>query len=131
MMTDPLSDLLTRIRNALMMRHEQVTIPHSKLKESVGKILSAEGYISGLEVVGKGTQKALVLQLKYLPDGAGAITNLSRVSRLSRRVYLSYKDLKPFRGGLGTQILSTSKGILTDGEARKQKVGGEILLELW
>lgn len=130
MMTDTLSDMLTRIRNALRMKHEQVTVPHSRLKEAVARILSKGGYLGSLEVLGEGTRKTLVLQLKYLPDGTSAITRVNRVSKPSRRVYLGYPDLKGYRGGVGIQILSTSKGILSDGEARGKKVGGEILLEV-
>lgn len=129
MMTDSLADMLTRIRNALMMKHEQVTLPYSQLKEAVAKILAGVGYLRSCEVVGSGVQKALVLQLKYLSNGVAAITRLSRVSKPSRRVYLGYQDLKG--KGMGIQILSTAQGILSDGEARQKKVGGEILLEVY
>lgn len=131
MMTDPISDMLTRIRNALMMKQEQAVIPYSKLKEQVARLLAEAGYIQSVEVAGEGTQKALICQLKYLPEGTSAITGIARISKPSRRVYRGYEDLKGFRGGLGLQILSTSKGVLTDVQAREQKIGGEVLLEIY
>lgn len=131
MMTDPIADMLTRIRNALLMKHEQVTVPYSKLKEAVLKIVSEAGFIKGYEVLGEAIQKHLVVQLKYAGDGKGVIANLKRVSKPSRRIFSAYEDLKPYRRGFGVQILSTSKGVLSDEEARRQKVGGEILMEIW
>lgn len=130
-MTDPIADLLTRIKNALRMHHEQVAIPHSKLKEAVLRILKQEGFIHGHDSVGEGIQKSLVVQLKYLSNGAPAITTLKRLSHLSRRVFAGYKELKPLRSGFGLRILSTPKGVLSDTEARDKKLGGEILIEVW
>lgn len=131
MMTDPIADMLTRIRNALMMKHEQVTIPYSKLKEAVLKILAESGFLKGYEVLGESIRKQLAVQLKYDGEGKGVIADLQRVSKPSRRIFSAYEDLKPYRRGFGVQILSTSKGVLSDEEARRQKVGGEILMEIW
>ena len=131
MMTDTIADMLTRVRNALMMKQEQTSVPHSKLKEAIAKILEKEGFINGFEVLGEKIKKSLVIQLKYLPDGSSVISNLQRVSRLSRRVFLGHEDLKSFRSGLGVRILTTSKGIMSDQEAKEKKMGGEILLEVW
>lgn len=131
MMTDPLSDMLTRIRNALMMKHSQVTIPYSKLKEAVLKVVEDCGFVKGYEVLSEGIRKQLVVQLKYSESGQGTIAALRKVSKPSRKIFSGYEDLKPYRRGLGVQILSTSKGILSDEEARKQKVGGEVLMEIW
>ncbi|OGQ47973.1 MAG: 30S ribosomal protein S8 [Deltaproteobacteria bacterium RIFCSPLOWO2_02_FULL_46_8] len=131
MMTDPLADMLTRIRNAIMMRHEQVTMPHSRFKESVLKVLKKEGFVVDFETVGSGTKKALVVALKYATDGTAAITNIRKVSKPGRRFFGGYQELKPFRGGLGVRILTTSKGVVSEAEARNQKLGGEILVEVW
>ena len=131
MMTDPLADMLTRIRNALMMKHEQVTVPYSKLKEAVLKIVAETGFIKGVEVIGESIKKQLVVQLKYSAEGRGSIAFLGRVSKPSRRIFFGYEDLKPYRQGLGVQILSTSKGVFSDTDARKHKVGGEVLMEIW
>lgn len=131
MMTDTTSDLLTRMRNALLMKHQQVTIPYSRFKESILKILQEEGYIDHFEVLGKEVRKMLVVDLKYDGEGNPTMTNLCRVSKPSRRIYQAYSDLKKVRHGLGLRILTTSKGVMSDHQARKQKVGGEILIEVW
>lgn len=131
MLNDPLADMLTRLRNALRMRHPQVIIPHSKWKALLAEILYQEGYLAGVTVAGEKTKRSLVVQLQYLPDGRPAISKLTRVSRLSRRVYAGVKALKPIRSGLGLRILSTSQGVMTDVQARAKKVGGEVLVEVW
>lgn len=131
MMTDPIADMLTRIRNALLMKHEQVTVPYSRMKEAVLKIIAETGFIKGYEVLGESIRKQLVVQLKYAGDGKGVIANLKRVSKPSRRIFSTYEDLKPYRRGFGVQILSTSRGVLSDEDARRQKVGGEIIMEIW
>ena len=130
-MTDNIADMLTRIRNALMMHHEQVTVPYSKQKEAVAKILQKEGFLRGVEVLGEKTKKSLVVALKYLPDGTPTISDLKRVSKQSRRVYCGYEDLTELRSGMGVRILTTSKGLMSDQEAKEKKMGGEILLEVW
>lgn len=131
MMTDTIADMLTRIRNGLLMHQEQVTVPYSKLKAGIASLLHREGFIRGVQVVGEGLKKSLVLEMKYLPDGSAIITSLKRVSKISRRVYCSHEKLKPSRSGMGVLILTTSKGILSDREAKSQKIGGEVLLEVW
>lgn len=131
MMTDPIADLLTRVRNALMMRHKDVVAPYSKLKEKIVKILKDEGFIKDFETIGQKTKRVLMIHLKYSAEGDPAIIGLKRVSIPSRRVYKGYEDLKGFRNGLGVTILTTSKGILSDKLAHKQKLGGEVLVEIW
>lgn len=131
MMTDPIADMLTRIRNAIQMRHAQVTIPHSRLKESILRILKQEGFVADFEVVGEKKAKSLVVVLRYTEEGEPAITTLRRLSKPGRRIYSACDDMKPFRGGLGLRVVTTSRGVLSDQEARKKKLGGEILLEVW
>lgn len=131
MLTDPIGDMLTRIRNAVLVRHEQVTVPHSALKESVLKVFQQEGLINGYEVLGEKYKKAMVVQLKYADEGKPVISTLRKVSKPGRRVFLEVENLKPFRSGLGIRVVSTSKGVMSDNEARKQKVGGEVLVEAW
>ena len=131
MLTDPLADLLTRIRNANLMRHEQVTIPYSKLKEAVVKILVQEAFVRSYEVVGEKTKKSLAVSLKYSASGEPTITMLRKMSRPGRRLFSGCEEMKPYRDGMGLKIISTSKGVLSDNEARKLKVGGEILVEVW
>jgi small subunit ribosomal protein S8 len=128
MLTDPISDMLIRIKNGQMRRKEFVEIyPKSKMKIEILKILKKEGFIEDYEE----KEKSIIVKLRYFPDGTPLITDLKRISKPSRRVYVSYKELKPVMNGIGIAILSTSKGILTDKEARKLKVGGELLLEVW
>jgi len=137
MMTDPIADLLTRIRNALRNKSKRVRIPHSKLKARVAEVLKREGYITEFRVVesapadGLGPQGWLELDLKYGPDGEQVISTIERVSRPGRRVYASYKILKPVVNGLGIEILSTSQGVFSNREARAQKLGGEILARVY
>jgi small subunit ribosomal protein S8 len=124
---DPIADFLTRIRNAHMAKHERVEIPHSRMKAEIARIFKEEGYISDFSEKGSGAEKRLVVQLKYGPDGQRAIAGLRRMSRPGRRVYRKQKDIPRVLDGLGVAILSTSQGILTDHEARRMGVGGEIL----
>jgi small subunit ribosomal protein S8 len=124
---DPIADFLTRIRNAHMAKHETVEIPHSRMKAEIARIFKEEGYISDISEKGSGAEKRLVVQLKYGPDGQRAIAGLRRMSRPGRRVYRKQKDIPRVLDGLGVAILSTSQGILTDHEARRMGVGGEIL----
>lgn len=130
-MTDPVSDFLTRLRNASKAGLTQCVSPHSKLKESLAAILKSEGYVSGVSTsADERGHKTLVVQLKYV-DNAPAITNLTRVSTPGRRLYFTYTEIPRVLNGLGISILSTSKGLLKDQDARRQKVGGELLCNVW
>ena len=131
MMTDPIADMLTRIRNANQALHETVVMPSSKLKEEVAKVLAAEGYIEGYEVKPSGIKRELELRLKYLPDRSRVIKGLRRVSKPGGRVYKGAGDLPRVQGGLGVVVISTSQGLLTDSEARRRRLGGELLCEVW
>ena len=124
---DPIADFLTRIRNAQMAKHDTTEIPHSKMKADIARILKEEGYISDFSERGSGGEKALIVELKYGPDGQRAIAGLRRMSRPGRRVYRKQKDIPRVLDGLGVAILSTSQGILTDHQARSRGVGGEVL----
>ncbi len=130
-MTDPVSDFLTRLRNASKAGLAECVSPHSQLKESLAAILKAEGFVSA---VSTGTDdkghKTVIVKLKYV-DNAPAITNLTRVSTPGRRLYYSYSEIPRVLNGLGISILSTSKGLLKDQDARRQKVGGELLCNVW
>ena len=135
--TDPIADLLTRIRNALTARHETVNVPVSKMKKAIADILLEEGYVSAVEVVSvkdDSTGKAhdeLKITLKYGPDKQNVITNLKRVSKPGLRVYAGCGDLPKVLDGLGIAIISTSKGVMTDKQARAGKMGGEVLAYVW
>jgi small subunit ribosomal protein S8 len=124
---DPVADLLTRIRNAHMAKHETVEIPYSRLKREIARILKEEGYINDYSEKGSGAEVRLVIELKYGPDGQRAITGLRRMSRPGRRVYRKQTNIPRVLDGLGVAILSTSRGILTDHAARRVGVGGEVL----
>ena len=131
MLTDPVADMLTRIRNANQALHERVTMPTSKLKEEIARILAAEGYIDGYEVVGTGARRTLSVTLRYAANRKRVIEGLRRVSSPGRRVYLGAGELPRVLGGLGVAVVSTSQGLLPDREARQRKLGGEILCEVW
>ncbi len=124
---DPIADFLTRIRNAGMAKHETVEMPHSKMKAEMARILKEQGYIADYSERGTGAQKKLVVELKYGPEGERAITGLRRMSRPGRRVYRKQASIPRVLDGLGVAILSTSRGILTDHEARHAGIGGEVL----
>jgi small subunit ribosomal protein S8 len=130
-MTDPISDFLTRVRNASKARLDACVIPHSNLKESVAAILKAEGYVADY-TTGVDTQghKTLVVNMKYV-DGAPAITGLKRVSTPGRRLYYRYSDIPRVLNGLGIGILSTSKGLMKDADCRRNKAGGELICNVW
>jgi len=132
-MTDPIADLLTRVRNAARARHQKVAVPWSRLKESIVKILIEEGYLKELKKVkaAQGGGEDLVIQLKFDRENRPIITGLKRVSSPGRRVYVGAKGLTPVRKGLGIHVLSTPKGILVDREAQKAKVGGELICSVW
>ena len=129
--TDPIADMLTRIRNANSSKHESVTVPCSKLRIEIAKILDKEGYIAGYEVIEDEIQGIIKINLKYGPGKQKVITGLKRVSKPGLRVYASKENLPKVLKGLGIAIISTSKGIMTDKEARKQNVGGEVLAFVW
>lgn len=132
MITDPIADMLTRIRNANSISRSQVDVPHSRLKESIIKKLKQEGFIKNYEIVEGSPRCTLRIYLKYGPDGEKVIREVRRVSKPGRRIYQGTKDLKSkVLNGLGIAILSTPKGVLTDSECREQKVGGEVLCAVW
>ncbi len=129
-MTDPIADMIIRIKNAHLAGHERVAIPHSNLKESVAHILADEGYITAVDVKETAPQRTLDIQLKYI-GRTPVITQVRRVSKPGRRVYESANTIPKALGGYGLTIVSTSKGVLTDKQARKQNVGGEVLCQVW
>jgi len=129
--SDPIADYLTRIRNAVAAGHDTVDIPNSKLKAAMSQILQREGYIRDVKTVGEPPKQVLRLTLKYGPDRESVITGLQRVSRPGLRQYVNAENLPRVLGGLGIALLTTSSGILTDGEARKSRVGGEVLCHIW
>jgi small subunit ribosomal protein S8 len=124
---DPIADFLTRIRNAGMARHETVVMPHSKVKAEMARILTEQGYVESYSERGDGAKKELVVELKYDPEGRRVIRGLRRMSRPGRRVYRKQANIPRVLDGLGVAILSTSRGILTDHEARRAGIGGEVL----
>jgi len=125
--TDPIADMLTRIRNAMMASHDTVSIPSSKLKVELARVLKEEGYITGYEVKEEGKFKVIVITLKYDAHKKPVITKLVRVSKPGLKSYSKAKNLQKVLGGLGVSIVSTSKGLMTDRKARKENVGGEVL----
>ena len=130
-MTDPIADMLTRLRNANAAYHESVSMPHSKLKANVAKILEAEGYILGSSVADAEVGKTLTLHLKYGPNRERSLAGVKRISKPGLRVYAKSTNLPRVLGGLGVAILSTSSGLLTDRQAEKKGVGGEVLAFVW
>ena len=129
-LTDPIADILTRIRNGNIAKHSEVKIPFSKIKESMASILKNEGYIANYEIKEEGTKKDIAVTLKYM-DGETVIKGLKRISKPGRRVYTSVENLPKVLGGLGIAIVSTPKGVITDKECRKHNVGGEVLCYVW
>jgi small subunit ribosomal protein S8 len=130
-MTDPVSDMLTRIRNATTVRHDRTDIPASKMKLEIAKILKQEGFIRTFKTLEEGPQGLIRIYLKYAEDGEPAIHGVERVSKPGRRVYRGVDDLPKVRAGLGVAVISTNRGVLTDEQARSLRVGGEILCEIW
>ena len=135
MMTDPIADMLSRIRNAALARHERAEMPHSNLKEHIAGVLKGEGFIDDVRVSetpsNGGGPKTLVLVLRYGRDRQSAIDGVRRVSAPGRRVYVRHDRIDRVCSGMGISILSTSRGVMTDKEARRQRVGGELLCEVW
>ncbi|MDR1774801.1 MAG: 30S ribosomal protein S8 [Clostridioides sp.] len=130
-MTDPIADMLTRIRNANIVKHETVDIPASKMKKEIARILLEEGFIRGYDVIEDGKQGLIRIQLKYSQDGERVIQGLKKISKPGMRVYAASAELPKVLNGLGISIISTSKGIITDKKARKENVGGEVICYVW
>ena len=130
-MTDTIADMLTRIRNALIAKHDSVEIPASTMKKAIAQILVDEGYIKSFEVIADGEKKTIRIQLKYGANKQRVIVGIKRISRPGLRVYARKNEMPKVLGGLGIAIVSTSRGVMTDREARKQGVGGEVLAYVW
>ena len=131
MLTDPVADMLTRVRNANQALHDQVRMPASKLKIEIAKLLEAEGYIAGWEDSGEGKEHVLLIRLKYDKSRRQVISGLKRISKPGRRVYVDRTEIPKVLGGMGVAIISTSQGLLSGQEARRRGVGGEVLCEVW
>jgi small subunit ribosomal protein S8 len=130
-MTDPISDMLARIRNAGRARHPSLTVPSSKLKLAVARVLADAGYLGAVSVEAQAGRPVLNIQLRFGADGKCVIDGMRRVSKPSRRVYVGAEAIPRVRSGLGTAVLSTNKGVISDAAAREQRVGGELLCEVW
>ena len=130
-MTDPIADMLARIRNANMAHKDQVVMPSSSVKERIAEILAREGYVAAAAAEGEGKDRTITIRLKYGPTRERTINGLKRVSKPGRRVYAGRGEIPRVLGGLGIAILSTSRGVLTDRQAKKQGVGGEVLAYIW
>ncbi len=131
MVTDPIADFITRLRNAGEVGHAEVSMPYSKLKMSIASLLYKEGYIASVSKKGKKVAKTLEVSLASLEDGTPKIKGVKRISKPSKRVSSGVKGMTPVRHGFGIGVISTPKGVLTGGEARKEQVGGEILFKIW
>jgi small subunit ribosomal protein S8 len=130
-MTDPIADMLTRMRNAIAARHSRVDIPASKLKLEIARILKEEGYINNYVVKGEGVKRTIRIFLRYDARGTSSISHLSRVSKPGRRVYMGATDIPRVLGGYGINIVSTSRGLMSGKRARRENVGGEVLAEIY
>ena len=131
-MSDPIADMLTRIRNANSAKHDKVDVPSSRVKRAIADIMQNEGYISGYEIITEGVKKTIRIKLKYGADkNEKVIKGVKRISKPGLRVYSAVDKMPKVLNGLGTAIVSTSKGVMTDREARKQKVGGEVMAFIW
>ena len=130
-MTDPIADMLTRIRNAATAAHDDVTIPASRIKENIARILVEEGFVASYQIVDGDSQPSIRMQLRYDEEREPAIAGIRRVSKPGRRVYRAAADLPRVLGGLGVAIISTSQGVMTDKQARRAHVGGEVLAYVW
>jgi len=129
--SDPISDMLTRIRNAILARHDSVEVPASRVKQEIARILHEEGYVDGWERREGSPQASLRIELRRLPGRRDALTGLDRVSRPGTRVYVTHDRIPRTQGGLGITILSTSRGVMTGDRARRLRVGGEVLCRVW
>jgi len=130
-MSDPIADMLTRIRNALLVKKQSVLIPYSNLKFQIAKIVESEGYLAKVEEINQKDKKSIRIELKYTSDGKPVISSLERVSRPGLRVYKKYKELPRVMENLGIAVVSTPIGLMTYAEARRKRVGGEILCNIW
>ena len=130
-MTDPIADMLTRIRNANVVKHETVDVPASNMKKELARILLEEGFIRCYDVIEDGKQGIIRIQLKYGQEGERVITGLKKISKPGMRVYAANHEIPKVLNGLGISVISTSKGILTDKQARKENVGGEVICYVW
>src|SRR6202162_5457654 len=131
MTTDPIADMLTRIRNSVRAKHSRVDLPSSLLKVEIARILKDEGYLANFKVVEEKGKKTLRVFLRYTPDRHSVITDLKRISRPGSRRYIGKTEIRPVVGGMGISILSTPRGLMTGQSARKQGVGGELMCEVW
>ena len=131
MMTDPVADMLTRIRNGLQSRHAAVEMPASKLKSAIAEVLKDEGYIKGFATTGEGATKTLKVELRYVGKNEPVLSGLKRISKPGLRVYSAATDIPRVFGGLGVAIISTSRGVMSGAQARKMRVGGEIICHVW
>jgi small subunit ribosomal protein S8 len=131
MISDPIADMLTRIRNALIARHPKVDVPGSKLKTEIARILKEEGFITNYKLADEGSQKVIKIYLKYTPANLPVISRLERVSRPGCRVYVGSTEIRRVLGGMGVNILTTPQGVMTGKTARKQGIGGEVLCQVW
>jgi small subunit ribosomal protein S8 len=131
MMTDPIADMLTRIRNGLQARHATVEMPTSKIKVAIAEVLKDEGYIKGYSVAGEGISKMLKVELRYVGKNEPVVSGIKRISKPGLRVYAASTEIPRVFGGLGVSIMSTSRGVMSGGQARKQRVGGEVLCHVW
>jgi small subunit ribosomal protein S8 len=130
-MTDPIADMLTRLRNAIIARHPKVDVPASNLKGEIARILKEEGFILNFKLAEEGSKKFIRIYLKYTPGNVPVISRIERVSRPGCRVYVGSKQVPRVLGGLGVNILTTPRGVMTGGAARKEGVGGEVLCQVW
>ena len=130
-MQDPIADLLTRIRNAGAARHKTCEVGHSKIKQRICELLREQGYVGSCSVTGEGPLKTIAVELKYAGDGKPVIRGIERVSKPGRRAYCGAEEVPKVLNGLGTSIISTSRGIVTDSEARRLNVGGEVICNVW
>jgi small subunit ribosomal protein S8 len=130
-MTDPIADMLARVRNASSAMHDDVLVPTSKIKQGIARILTDEGYVDGFEVVGENGHSMIKIRLRYSDERERAIAGIKRVSKPGRRVYRGAQEIPRVLGGLGVAIISTSQGLMTDKQARQAKVGGEVLAYVW
>ena len=131
MTSDPIADMLTRVRNAIIARHPKVDVSASKLKAEIARILKEEGYIANYKVAEEGVKKVIKIYLKYGPNNSPVITRIERISRPGCRVYVGQSDIPRVQGGLGINILTTPRGVMTGRHAHKEGVGGEVLCRIW